>query len=125
MKDYIKQAVKTKTENYNDVIMQMTATNKRIDILHAAMGITTEAGEIMDQLKRHFFYGKGLDIVNVKEELGDLFWYIALMCDALNFSFEEIQEKNIDKLRKRYKDKFTAKEAIDRDVEKEREVLEE
>jgi NTP pyrophosphatase (non-canonical NTP hydrolase) len=90
-------------------------------LLHAAMGMCTETGELMDALKKHMFYGKPLDGVNLSEELGDLFWYIAIACDALGTTFEEVWEMNIAKLRKRYPGKFTEHE---RDLLAERKELE-
>lgn len=48
------------------------------DVLHAGCGLLTEPGEIVDQYKRHWFYGKELDVKNIKEEIGDTLWYIAI-----------------------------------------------
>jgi NTP pyrophosphatase (non-canonical NTP hydrolase) len=70
------------------------------------------------------FYGKPLDEVNLKEEMGDLFWYLAIMADTLGVSFEEIQERNIEKLKARYGEKFTDEKAINRNLETERSILE-
>lgn len=46
-----------------------------IRLLHFLMGLQTEVGEFLDQLKRHWFYGAELDVINLAEELGDLSWY--------------------------------------------------
>lgn len=46
--------------------------------VHAAMGAVTEVGELFDNFKRHRFYKKDLDVVNFKEEIGDVMWYVAL-----------------------------------------------
>lgn len=85
-------------------------------ILHAAAGMCTEAGEFVDQLKKHIFYGKPLDTINLEEEIGDLFWYVGIMCDTGGFDITSIMEKNIAKLRKRYPDKFTEHDALNRDT---------
>ena len=93
-------------------------------MLHAAMGTVTEAGELMDALKKHYFYGAPLGEVNLVEELGDLTWYIAIMLHALDVSFEELFDRNIAKLRDRYPEKFTTDKALHRDLEVERDALE-
>lgn len=95
------------------------------DLLHACAGLCTEAGELMDVFKKHEFYGKPIDRVNVMEEVGDLAWYLALLCRYGNFTLEECAEANIRKLRARYPDKFSKENAIERNTAKERKVLEE
>lgn len=103
---------------------EMYLTIEQRDILHAAMGICTEAGELQDQLKKSFFYGKKLDMVNIEEELGDAMWYIGMCCQRLGLSMEKIMEQNIEKLRVRFPEKFTTELALSRDLNKERDSLE-
>ncbi len=93
-------------------------------IIHGILGCVTEVGELADGLKRHLYYGQDIDVVNIKEELGDLCWYIALLLYAIDSSWEEIWNMNIDKLQKRYPDKFTAHDAVNRDLNEERDTLE-
>ena len=81
------------------------------DLLHATLGISGEAGELLDAIKKSFIYNKPLDFVNAKEELGDIMWYMALACRTLNVSFEELMQMNIDKLTKRYPEKYTDEHA--------------
>jgi len=95
-----------------------------LNLLHAAMGISTESGELMDAFKRKIFYGKELDVVNVKEEIGDLMWYVAILLRELDLDFEELLQINIDKLKARYPDKFTEEHALNRDLDTERKILE-
>ncbi len=95
-----------------------------MNLLHAAMGISTEAGELMDAFKRKIFYGKALDVVNVKEEIGDLMWYVAILLRELDLDFEDVLQTNIDKLRARFPEKFTEHHALNRDLGKERDILE-
>lgn len=80
---------------------------KKYDLLHATLGIAGEAGEIVDAVKKHVIYDKPLDIVNIREEIGDVMWYIALMCRTLDMSLEDLFQENIDKLAKRYPEKYT------------------
>jgi NTP pyrophosphatase (non-canonical NTP hydrolase) len=120
---FIKEAIKTENVDFNALINRIS-NPKTIRLLHATMGIVTEAGELMDAMKKHIIYGTPLDEVNLKEELGDLNWYEALMHDVLGSTFEEIQIKNIQKLRKRYASRFNSSEAVNRDLKEERSELE-
>ena len=121
MKDYIKDAVRTEAPITEETIERM---RKSARLIHAVMGFATEAGEAVDELKKHIFYGKDLDETNLVEEAGDKFWYLALMCDVLNVSFEEVMLKNNAKLRARFPQHFTRGHALDRNLEAEREILE-
>lgn len=94
------------------------------DILHAALGIQTESAELTDALKKGIFYNKPIDWINCDEEIGDLLWYVAIYLHARGKTFEEIMDKNIAKLKARYPNKFTSYDAINRDINKERQVLE-
>ena len=95
-----------------------------IRLLHAAMGMATEAGEFLDMLKKHIFYGKPMDFINAKEEVGDQMWYAGLAIDVLQTTFNEVLTVNIDKLKARYPEKFTEEAAINRNLEIERAILE-
>ena len=99
-----------------------------IRLEHAGHGITTETGELMDTFKRFVYYGKPIDPVNVKEETGDLFWYLAILMDELDLRYgiksQEILDTNIAKLKARFPQKFDESAALNRDLTKEREVLE-
>ena len=81
-------------------------------------------GELMDAFKRKLFYGKELDVVNVKEEVGDLMWYVAILLRELDLGFQELLQLNIDKLKARFPEKFTESDALNRDLDKERMILE-
>jgi NTP pyrophosphatase (non-canonical NTP hydrolase) len=110
MKDYINLVKRTES-----VIFDTTEANARL--LHGAIGLVTESGELIDALKKSAFYGRKLDKQNLREELGDVMWYLAILLDELDYSFEQCQQDNINKLRKRYPEGFT--DVIDRDQEHE------
>lgn len=170
---------------------------QKLDFLHCVSGLITEFGEFVDPLKRHIFYGKELDIVNLKEELGDMMWYLAIpirhfcledtnfidnfiieeyylynhindeinisdiicslnedtnsiiqtlyytphyissnneltnlisniygICDYFKIDFEDMLDSNINKLKARFPEKFTEYHALNRDLIKERNILE-
>lgn len=115
------------TTNSANNLKQLYLNSDRweIDLDHAIRGITTESGEIADILKKRFVYGKEIDQTHIKEELGDLLWYISLAISSLESSFEEIMEMNIKKLQKRYPNLYTREDALNRDLNAERKVLEE
>jgi len=123
MKDYIEQAMRTESCDLNKVAERMVQS-RTMRLQHAAMGLVTEAGEFTDALKKHIWYGKPQDETNLKEEIGDLLWYLAIACDALSTDFETEMERNINKLRARYPEKFCDVKAIDRDLDAERAILE-
>jgi NTP pyrophosphatase (non-canonical NTP hydrolase) len=115
-----------KTENADLTSIRERLRNREImRLLHAAMGLCSEAGEMIDGVKAHIIYGKELDRTNVIEELGDLLWYISLACSAIDVSLETVMEVNIAKLKRRYPNKYSDKDAVMRDLKAEREVLEE
>lgn len=122
LENYEQLAMRTANTNYNEVLSRIDYN--MIDLLHAGMGLTTEASEFVDTLKKSLFYGKEVDNVNLVEELSDIFWYCALACRALNVDFEKIMLVNIKKLQKRYPEGFTEKEALERNLENERKQLE-
>jgi NTP pyrophosphatase (non-canonical NTP hydrolase) len=93
-------------------------------LLHAILGIISEAGELADALKKHIIYGKQLDDINVMEETGDLSWYEVIALHACKFTFEEAMERNIAKLKARFGDKFTEAAALTRNLDRERKTLE-
>ena len=65
------------------------ATEGHTNLEHSAMGLNTEVGELVDIFKRHFFYKKEIDLVNLKEEIGDVLWYVALGYFALSRDMPE------------------------------------
>lgn len=93
-----------------------------VDILHAVVGIITEAGELAEALLSALNFG-AFDYTNLKEESGDQLWYLAMLFRSLGTDFETEAKRNIDKLKARFPDKFTVDEAINRDTLAELEVL--
>lgn len=84
------------------------------DLIHAALGLASEAGEFADAIKKSFAYEKELDVENLVEELGDLLWFVALACKALNVPMDAVAVGNVAKLYKRYPEKFTNEAANER-----------
>lgn len=131
--NYIEKAMRTDND-YGPELVDRVTNKTFLRLLHCAMGLTTEVGELMDILKRHLFYGTAIDFVHLREELGDLEWYKALGYDVLVDELEnvnretvqqDVQAMNIAKLQKRFPIKFTEYHALNRDLEIERTLLEE
>jgi len=78
-------------------------------LITAALGLSAEAGEFGDLVKKCLFQGKELNKENRElmiKELGDVMWYLAQGCMALGVSIDEVLWANIDKLEKRYPNGF-------------------
>lgn len=72
------------------------------NMLHMAVGISGEAGELLDAIKKIWVYNKEPDWQNIAEELGDLLFYIQGMANILGYDFATLMEQNMEKLKKRY-----------------------
>lgn len=94
------------------------------DMIHSAMGIFTEAAEFLSAVYESCFGEASFDRTNAIEELGDLEWYMAVMRKRLNISQEQVQRINIEKLKARYPDKFASDQALNRNLSRERAILE-
>ena len=117
MKDYIEKALRTNAGS-EKAIKRMN-DDKIVDMLHGAMGISTEANEILDVLKKHIFYGKEIDELDLALECSDCLWYLAIILNRLGYDFETIMKMNIEKLQKRYPDKFNEDKAINKNINEE------
>lgn len=84
----------------DQILMQLTVT--QVDLIHMALGVSGEAGELVDAIKKYAIYGKQLDRENVIEELGDLEFYMEHIRKTLGLTRNEVLQKNIDKLSVRY-----------------------
>ena len=74
-------------------------------LMTASVGVCAEGGEFMEIVKKMAFQGKPYteeNVYHMKRELGDIMWYMAQACIALDVSFEELVEMNVEKLEKRY-----------------------
>ncbi len=121
-KKYLKDVLKTESNNFN-AIRNRLIFESTIRLLHASLGIVTEAAEVADILKKHVFYGKILDKAHLLEELGDVLWYISIAIDALGSDFETVMKANNKKLKKRYGEKFSKDKALNRKLDEEYNVL--
>jgi NTP pyrophosphatase (non-canonical NTP hydrolase) len=79
------------------------------------MGLSGEAGEAIDILKKHLWQGHDLDKQHLALELGDVQWYLTLAAHALGYSLNDILRMNIHKRNQRYPEKFDSELSINRD----------
>jgi NTP pyrophosphatase (non-canonical NTP hydrolase) len=97
--------------NYEDMVAALVKPGEDIlkslspeecHILHMVVGISGEAGELLDAIKKNVIYRKPLDRENVIEEVGDVLFYLTGLCQAVGVTVEECKAENIKKLSKRY-----------------------
>lgn len=94
---------------YVDFVMHhfKSVNDVKLDQVHAALGICTEAGELADNIKKVWVYEKAQDVTNVREELGDILFYFTAMCEMHGLTLGQIETENIRKLRRRYPTGYT------------------
>lgn len=113
-----------------------TSDKQLRDIIHAVLGINTEGGELAERLRDMLLHFDGVaigessevlteqDKINLFEELGDVLWYVAIAAEAMGVTIDAIMTANIEKLKKRFPEKFTQEKAIERNIENEQKSLE-
>lgn len=102
---YQEQAKKTAT--YHEYQKKKMAISEvgMIELMYAGLGLSGEAGEVADEIKKLYRDGKGFTKKrrdNLFEELGDVLWYVAACCNELGFDMEDVALANIEKLKERY-----------------------
>lgn len=82
-----------------------------IMVIWNVVGLTGEAGEIAEHVKKGIFHQHGLDREMLEKEIGDCLWYLAALCTTLGIDLSVVMEKNIDKLRLRYPNGFNSEDS--------------
>lgn len=100
-------------------------SGETLGLLHAAIGLATEAGELLEEVGGVVFDGSTLDKVHASEELGDADWYLSEGATAIGRQRSALAAQNIAKLRVRFPQKFSVEQATNRDLVEERRALEE
>lgn len=95
----------------------------KIETIHGILGVITEAAELGDQLI-NILSGEDVDVHNIHEESGDVKWYLAMLARARGDAWDADEKTVIAKLKARYPDKFTEEHAKNRDLAKERKIIE-
>lgn len=105
--------------NFNEYQQATDRTSPAFDdeigcMVNFAMGLSGEAGEITDYVKKVVFQGHSLEKERIAEELGDLLWYVARMSSLLGYDLSKIAQMNIKKLEKRYPEGFSVEASVNR-----------
>lgn len=83
---------------------------KEEEIMCWGLGVTGEAGDVASCIKKTFIH-KNDKKDGIKENIGDMFWYAAMVCNFFDWNMQELLEANIKKLKERYPQGFTEKDA--------------
>jgi NTP pyrophosphatase (non-canonical NTP hydrolase) len=110
----------TKNINFTDYQRQAARTLKpnrsfEDNLADYALGLS-EAGELQNKLKKYLYHGHLLDKAEIKEELGDLLWYMAAIATTLDIDLTDVATENIEKLKKRYPNGYSDKDSRERVV---------
>jgi NTP pyrophosphatase (non-canonical NTP hydrolase) len=108
--EFVRQTTSPASSDFAALLTRLTELEASADadvprLMTAAFGISAEAGEFTEVIKKIFLQGKPYNEDNVfhlKRELGDICWYIAQACMALDTTFEEVLQLNYEKLSARY-----------------------
>jgi len=108
--DFVRQTTSPASTHLAALLSRLTELDTSADadvprLLTAALGLSAEAGEFTEVVKKIFLQGKPYNEENafhLKRELGDICWYIAQACMALDTSFDEVLQMNYEKLSARY-----------------------
>jgi NTP pyrophosphatase (non-canonical NTP hydrolase) len=107
--EFVRQTTSPASSDFASLLARLTELETQDAdtprLLTAAFGMSAEAGEFTEIVKKVFLQGKPYNVDNVehlKIELGDILWYAAQACMALDVSFEEVMERNYLKLSARY-----------------------
>ena len=83
-------------------------------VMNGCLGLAGETGELLDMIKKWIFHSKPLDKDHAKKELGDVCWYVAMICESFGWDLDEILRMNVDKLKARYPEGFDTELANNR-----------
>ncbi len=102
--------------DYQQAVQRTCATTDEAETTKMALvGLSDELGEIAGPLKKYLWHGHTLNLSHLYDEIGDLMWYLATLCNAQGISLEEAIALNVEKLQKRYPDGFSSERSINRE----------
>ena len=100
--------------NEYQVLARRTSPKGHDRLLNGCLGLAGESGEVCDIVKKWLSQGHELDKEKIRDELGDVLWYIAETATGLGLTLEQIAKRNIEKLRDRYPNGFDPQRSIHR-----------
>lgn len=92
-----------------------TANPECKNLSNVGLGLTGEAGEVADLIKKHLHHGHELNREHLAKELGDVAWYLAVGAHIIGYKLEDILQMNVNKLRARYPEGFDTERSQHRD----------
>ena len=117
--EYQKLAMKTNDGGATNRVVRVIDNSSEYvnvgELLNGCLGLSGEIGEFNDMIKKWIFHERQLDIEHTKKELGDILWYIAIICHSFGWQMDDILQMNIDKLKARYPDGFSVVKSLYRD----------
>jgi NTP pyrophosphatase (non-canonical NTP hydrolase) len=107
--EFVRQTTSPASSEYQKLVERLNELEGQCAnvprLMTAAFGISAEAGELVEIIKKMFLQGKPYtedNIIHMKKEAGDILWYMSQLCIALDTTFEELMEINYQKLSARY-----------------------
>jgi NTP pyrophosphatase (non-canonical NTP hydrolase) len=107
--EFVRQTTSPASSEYPKLVERLNELERQgadvSRLMTAAFGMSAEAGEFTEVVKKIFLQGKPYteeNVFHMKRELGDLCWYLAQACIALDITFEQVLEMNYEKLSARY-----------------------
>jgi NTP pyrophosphatase (non-canonical NTP hydrolase) len=112
--DYQKDAARTANHDHEKILTRLKEHPELIELTNYALGISGEAGEIADHVKKVVFHGHDLQVEELLKECGDELWYVANAARMLKAKLSTVALMNVDKLKKRYPEGFDENKSIHR-----------
>ena len=108
--EFVRQTTSPASSDFAALLSRLTELEVTDDadvprLMTAAFGISAEAGELVEIIKKILLQGKSYNednVIHMKKEAGDVLWYLSQLCIALDTTFEELMEINYQKLSARY-----------------------
>lgn len=108
--EFVKQTTSPASKDLQQLFLRMSYLDNvdKANVTHlltAALGISAESGELVEIVKKIFLQGKPYNednVIHLKKEAGDILWYLAQLCIALDVTFNDLMVMNYEKLSARY-----------------------
>lgn len=111
-------------ETYDELVKRLTKDlGYDMNMVHSALGATSEAGEFSDAIKAHIVYGRELDYINLVEEAGDAIFFLMIGMHQLGYDLQDVLRANMAKLNARYQEGYSDAAANNRKKEFERAAI--
>lgn len=119
--DYQRSAMRTNDGKATSRLMEKVSDNTEFPwdtdvggVLNGCLGLSGEVGEFNDMVKKWIFHEKEFDPDHAMKELGDVLWYVAMICHSFGWNLNTIMQMNVDKLKARYPEGFDVEKSAHR-----------